>query len=55
MTKILCLLLSLSSLLGAQEWPAYAGDSGGSKYSPLKQINRDNVTRLEGRLDFSHR
>jgi quinoprotein glucose dehydrogenase len=31
----------------AQEWPYYGGDSGGMKYSPLKQINRDNVTRLK--------
>jgi Glucose dehydrogenase len=40
------LLLSIPGLLPAQEWPAYAGDPGGSKYSPLKQINRENVTRL---------
>jgi len=46
-TAISILLLSISSLLRAQEWPAYAGDSGGSKYSPLKQINRENVTRLK--------
>ena len=41
------LLLLTSTLLPAQEWPAYAGDSGGSKYSRLKQINRENVTRLK--------
>src|SRR5216110_2114077 len=41
------LLLSISALLPAQEWPAYAGDSGGSKYSRLKQINRENVVRLK--------
>src|SRR5882672_5611969 len=41
------LLLSISGLLRAQEWPAYAGDTGGSKYSPLKQINRENVARLK--------
>jgi quinoprotein glucose dehydrogenase len=41
------LLLLTSALLPAQEWPAYAGDSGGSKYSRLKQINRENVTRLK--------
>jgi len=29
------------------EWPVYGGDSGGMKYSPLTQINRDNVQRLE--------
>src|SRR5713226_9454996 len=41
------LLLMTCGLLPAQEWPAYAGDSGGSKYSRLKQINRDSVTRLK--------
>ncbi len=41
------LLLAIPGILGAQEWPAYAGDSGGSKYSRLKQINRDNVKRLK--------
>src|ERR1700682_6370109 len=47
-TKILSILLVLlPALLPAQEWPAYGGDPGGSKYSRLKQINRDNVTRLK--------
>jgi quinoprotein glucose dehydrogenase len=45
-TAFSLLFLSLPGLLRAQEWPAYAGDPGGSKYSPLKQINRENVTRL---------
>ena len=31
----------------AQEWPHYGNDIGGSKYSPLKQINKQNVTRLK--------
>ncbi len=31
----------------AQEWPTYSGDPGGSKYSPLKQINRSNVAELK--------
>jgi len=34
------------ALLG-QEWPFYAGDAGGTKYSALDQINRANVTRLK--------
>jgi len=34
------------SLLTAQEWPHYSGDAGASKYSPLDQINRSNVTQL---------
>src|SRR5260370_35264695 len=38
---------SISFLLWAQDWQFYAGDPGGSKYSRLKQINRDNVTRLK--------
>jgi quinoprotein glucose dehydrogenase len=41
------LLVSIPLGLPAQEWPAYAGDSGGSKYSRLKQINRENVARLK--------
>jgi quinoprotein glucose dehydrogenase len=28
------------------EWPHYGGDLGNSKYSPLDQINRDNVKTL---------
>lgn len=32
--------------LSAQEWPFYAGDAGGEKYSPMKDINRDNVAKL---------
>jgi quinoprotein glucose dehydrogenase len=28
------------------EWPHYANDAGGTKYSPLAQIDRGNVSRL---------
>jgi quinoprotein glucose dehydrogenase len=28
-------------------WPIYGGDAGGSRYSPLDQISRDNVRFLE--------
>ncbi|MEW5914962.1 MAG: pyrroloquinoline quinone-dependent dehydrogenase [Gemmatimonadota bacterium] len=28
------------------EWPAYGGDPGGQRYSPLTDINRENVNRL---------
>jgi quinoprotein glucose dehydrogenase len=31
----------------AQEWRSYSGDTGGSKYSSLKQINRANVATLK--------
>ena len=28
------------------DWPYYGGDAGGSRYSPLTEINRSNVPRL---------
>ena len=44
-------LLALASVAHAQSssdsgWPAYGGDHGGARYSPLAQINRANVTQL---------
>src|SRR5579862_4515147 len=29
-----------------RDWPAYAGDKGATKYTPLDQINKDNVKNL---------
>jgi quinoprotein glucose dehydrogenase len=29
------------------EWPYYGHDAGGTRYSPLAQINRENVTQLK--------
>src|SRR5262249_13943909 len=29
------------------DWPAYGRDAGGSRYSPLAQINRGNVKNLK--------
>src|SRR6266478_305465 len=46
------LLLSIRGALPAQEWPAYGGDPGGSKYSALKQISRENVARLKPAWTF---
>lgn len=45
------LLIAASLLLAvqfalAEGWPHYGGDEGGSRYSPLAQINRDNVHQL---------
>ncbi|HYW43891.1 MAG TPA: PQQ-binding-like beta-propeller repeat protein [Bryobacteraceae bacterium] len=31
----------------AREWPVYGGNPEGTRYSPLKQINRSNVGRLQ--------
>jgi len=35
------------AVAGAEGWAYYGGDEGGSRYSALKQINRDNVGKLE--------
>ena len=35
------------------EWPTYGGDIGGTKYSPLDQIDRTNFADLE--IDTIHR
>jgi quinoprotein glucose dehydrogenase len=40
-------LVLLAIPLSAQQWPVYGGDDGGSKYSPLEQINRSNVATLK--------
>src|SRR5438105_12737452 len=29
------------------EWPTYGNDPGGTRYSPLSQINRENVSKLK--------
>ncbi len=41
------LALTLAAPVPAQEWRHYGGDASGSRFSPLKQINRHNVTRLQ--------
>jgi quinoprotein glucose dehydrogenase len=40
-------ILTLPLLASAQDWPVYGGDAGGTRYSPLKQINRANVASLK--------
>src|SRR2546422_9466657 len=46
LVKLIC-ILSLSSLAGAQEWPFYGGDAGGTRYSSLQQINPRKVGRFK--------
>jgi quinoprotein glucose dehydrogenase len=38
--------LATSTLHAQNDWPTYAHDPGGQRYSPLKQINTTNVTKL---------
>lgn len=46
-----CIFLAALVCFGAgrsdDEWPAYGRDPGGRRYSPLTQINRDNVASLK--------
>jgi quinoprotein glucose dehydrogenase len=44
---LLCLFLAEFSRGADQNWPIYLGDHSNTHYSPLKQINRRNVARLE--------
>ncbi len=45
---LLCASMLVSGQSGVKngEWPHWGGDLGNSKYSPLDQINRDNVKTL---------
>jgi quinoprotein glucose dehydrogenase len=38
---------ALGQTVGNTEWPTYGNDPGGMRYSPLSQINRDNVSKLK--------
>src|SRR3954447_17902940 len=43
----LFLLLFIPLAVTGQDWPVYGGDAGGTRFSPLKQINRANVAKLK--------
>src|SRR5437667_12131857 len=36
-----------------QDWPFYGGDQGGTKYSPVADINRESVARLSLAWEWS--
>src|SRR5512147_2428013 len=38
--------LVVPALHAQNDWPAYAHDPGGQRFSPLKQINASNVAKL---------
>jgi quinoprotein glucose dehydrogenase len=42
----------VSPLRTGQDWPAYGGSFSARRYSPLKEINRDNVASLKRVWDF---
>jgi quinoprotein glucose dehydrogenase len=43
---LILVLCAAAAAAGGSDWPYYGGDAGGMKYSPLRQINRENVRRL---------
>src|SRR5512138_215421 len=51
LATLAALLLAVWTMTGRaadpdKNWPAYGGDKGGMKYSPLDQINKDTVKNL---------
>lgn len=44
---ICLILMAMPGLAVAEGWISYGGDKGGTRYSELDQINRDNVQDLE--------
>ncbi|ARN72799.1 pyrroloquinoline quinone-dependent dehydrogenase [Oceanicoccus sagamiensis] len=47
------LLVILPLAANAQDWPVWGGDEGGSRFSPLTQINKDNIDTLEQAWSYS--
>src|ERR1700689_2340060 len=46
--RILIFTVALPSIAqGQTDWPLIGHDAGGTRYSPLKQINAKNVTKLQ--------
>ena len=48
------LLLLAFTFVQAEDWPYYGFDAGGSRFSPLEQINRTNVNELELAWSYRH-
>ena len=44
---LLALVPAPAAVAQSVDWPTYGGDPGGMKYSPLRQIDRESVGRLE--------
>jgi len=45
--------LVIPALQGQNDWPSYAHDLGGQRYSTLKQVNTSNVAKLTQAWSFS--
>ena len=49
-----CLSLTAQPDKGVGEWRSYGRDPGGARHSPLTEITRDNVGRLEPAWTYHH-
>jgi glucose dehydrogenase len=49
------LLLSVAGVAADRDWPAYGGDAGKTRHSPLTQINRENVRQLRQAWSYDTR
>ncbi len=43
---VLCCAIAAAQTPVPRDWPVYGGDAGGSRFSPLARIARDNVAKL---------
>ena len=53
--RVALAFIALPAALGAQsvDWPTYGNDAGGLKYSPLADVNRTNVAKLQVAFTWS--
>src|SRR3712207_2703509 len=51
--SILLIGVSITGLLSTEtDWPVYGRDPGAGRFSPLKQINTKNISRLQRAWTF---
>ena len=51
---LLTVMLPLLAGAGETGWPVYGHDQGAARFSPLTQINTDNVDELELAWSYRH-
>jgi quinoprotein glucose dehydrogenase len=43
---VFCCAIAAAQTPAPRDWPVYGGDAGGSRFSPLARITRDNVAKI---------
>src|ERR1051326_7139019 len=44
---LIALFLATGLVQGADDWPAYGRDAAGTRFSPVKEIHKDNIASLK--------